>query len=150
MAGQNRDAARRFKAEAKQEADEPPKSATRELRKVCLLAARGIILKTPVDTGRARGNWQSTLGAPATGESNFTVAISGKGRGKGTGGKTRAGMQRLAEASQVVAGIKLGDRYFLSNNLPYIEALEHGHSKQAAAGMVGVTIAELNALGTKP
>lgn len=30
---------------------------------------------------------------------------------------------------------------YIQNNLPYIKALEYGHSKQAANGMVGVTLA---------
>ena len=36
---------------------------------------------------------------------------------------------------------KAEDTIYISNNLPYIRALEYGHSKQAPNGMVGTTIA---------
>ena len=38
--------------------------------------------------------------------------------------------------------LKLGDTAYLVNNLPYAVPLEYGHSSQAPAGMVRVTIAE--------
>lgn len=38
----------------------------------------------------------------------------------------------------------VGDKtIYISNNLPYIVALEFGHSKQAPNGMVGVATANL-------
>lgn len=36
------------------------------LRKVALQTLSGVVLKTPVDTGRARGNWQVSLSTPLT------------------------------------------------------------------------------------
>jgi len=55
-----------------------------------------------------------------------------------SGGPTvRAGNReigRLKEGSE--------ESIFIVNNLVYIIPLEHGHSQQAPAGMVGVTIAE--------
>ena len=41
----------------------------------------------------------------------------------------------------------LGENVFITNNVPYIIELEDGHSKrQAPAGMVAVTFANLNAM----
>lgn len=34
-----------------------------------------------------------------------------------------------------------GESIYISNNLPYIRALEYGHSKQNPKGMVGVVVA---------
>jgi hypothetical protein len=39
-----------------------------------------------------------------------------------------------------------GLSYSISNPVPYVTALEHGHSRQAPAGMVGITLAETPAL----
>ena len=86
-------------------------------------------MKTPVDTGRARGNWQTTIGKPATGN----VDAEDKG-----GGATIA---KVAGAVQGWDG--MGDA-FLSNNLPYINRLENGYSGQAPSGMVRVTMTEFS------
>ena len=94
-----------------------------------------IVKKTPVDTGRARGNWQVTVGAPASDEVETTR-------------KTPKGREIIPEPN--------GDEsIFITNNLPYITKLEYGgyttkgetektingYSKQAPEGMVGVTLA---------
>ena len=36
-------------------------------RTMALQGLNGVIYRTPVDTGRARGNWQTTVGEPASG-----------------------------------------------------------------------------------
>jgi len=78
----------------------------------------GVIKSTPVDTGRARGAWATTVDAPSS-----TV-------------ETREGAEvSIAEViSKTPAGA--GQETYLANNLPYIEALENGSSTQAPAGMV--------------
>ncbi len=91
-------------------------------------AAKRAILKTPVDTGRARGNWMMEVGKPAEGTAESTDS-------SGAGTVT-------AIASRIRA-IRFGVRSFIVNNLPYIRKLEYGHSKQAPAGMVRTTVAEL-------
>ncbi len=81
-----------------------------------------VILDTPVDTGRARGNWQTTKNTPAGGQ----IERLDPGGGQAT--------QEAAE--QVLSSISDGTLY-LTNNLPYIMPLEYGHSaKQAPTGMV--------------
>ncbi len=99
-------------------------------RKIALGVFRGVILKTPVKSGRARGNWQASTGSPAIGE-------LGSVHNAKTGGAPIA--RAAAECSKWDP--KSGP-IFLTNNLPYIEPLENGSSKQAPAGMVAVTIAE--------
>ena len=84
-----------------------------------------IIKKTPVDTGRARASW--TI---AGGQADRAVAPVG---------------QTAYPIPQVPLGLPLtpGEPIWISNNLPYIVRLEEGHSKQAPAGMVAVSIAEV-------
>ncbi len=102
-------------------------------RKIALEAYRRIILKTPVKTGRARGNWQCTIGTPAAG------AVDGVDP---AGVKAMSTLQAQVAAWKAVTGVSI----LLTNNLPYIGRLEHGSSTQAPAGMVGVTIAELGGI----
>jgi len=78
----------------------------------------GVIRATPVDTGRARGNWQTSVGAPVNGE----IAREGDAAA-------------LAEV-EAKTPQGAGQITYLSNNLPYIVQLEEGSSKQAPEGMV--------------
>ena len=96
--------------------------------KVALQGLSGVVLKTPVDTGRARGNWQVTTGNPATGELDTTD----KG-GNGT----------MSNGNGTIASAEPFDVVYIANNLPYIERLEHGHSQQAPQGMLELTFQEL-------
>lgn len=114
--------------------------ADKFVRKVCLDLMTGIVLKTPVDTGRARANWQASIDTPVAG----TVAFEGDtGKGiqapassAGSAASIGGGMDAVAKAT--------GRVFWLVNNLPYISRLEYGAwSKQAPHGMVRTTIAEI-------
>lgn len=94
-----------------------------------LEAHRRVVLKTPVDTGRARGNWQPTSGDPAEGALENTLDPSGAAT--------------ISQGAAVAKKLKYGDTAFTVNNLPYINALENGHSQQAPQGMVALTVEEL-------
>lgn len=85
-----------------------------------------VIMRSPVDTGRFRGNWQTSVGFAATG------AIE------------RIGAQpSIEEMRGVISALKGGRVSFLSNNLPYGRRLEFdGWSDQAPAGMVRRTVSE--------
>jgi len=95
---------------------------------------RRLMDKTPVDTGRARGNWNASIGEP-----DFTTS------------ETTSAAATIAKASAVVRGFELseGASFYVSNGLPYIERLEEGYSAQAPNGMVRVTVAELKPLAER-
>lgn len=99
-------------------------------RWVALEALRRVVMKTPVDTGRARGSWQVAVSVRPTGE----VDIYDK-----YGGLT------IAEGSREIAQVGPNEVIYIASNLPYIERLEGGYSQQAPQGMVATTIAELQA-----
>lgn len=80
----------------------------------------GVIKATPVDTGRARGNWQTAPGSPAAGETERL---------------DKSGGEAIAEV-EAKTPQGAGQVTYLSNNLPYIMKLEEGSSKQAPEGMV--------------
>ena len=96
--------------------------------KIGLQALRGVVNKTPVDTGRARGNWHVSLGAPLTAITTET---------------DKGGGATIAKGSHVIMSVKPFGTIWLSNNLPYIQRLEDGYSAQAPQGMVAVTVAEI-------
>lgn len=106
------------------------------VKKVGLDLFGRIVRKTPVDTGRARASWTIAIGQP-----DRTVQEPGEhGAYQGAGAEATA----RAKATGVLAGLKPGSyqTVWISNNLPYIEALEQGHSQQAPSGMVALSIAE--------
>ena len=97
-------------------------------------ALQRVVMKSPVDTGRFRGNWRVTIGSPAS------TPISRIDKGGGT---------TIGVGSSVIGRINEPRVVYLTNNLPYAVRLEEGWSKQAPAGMVAVTIAELQAFFSK-
>ena len=105
-----------------------------ETSRAIVLELFGSVIKdTPVDTGRAKGNWQTTIGAPASG----TVDRLGES-------------EALADVSQQTASFGAGKVIYLSNNLPYIYRLEYdGWSQQAPGGMLRKNVARIQQIVTK-
>ena len=105
-----------------------------ETSRAIVLELFGSVIKdTPVDTGRARGNWQTTIGAPASG----TVDRLGES-------------EALADVAQQTASFGAGKVIYLSNNLPYIYRLEYdGWSKQAPGGMLRKNVARIQSIVAK-
>jgi hypothetical protein len=100
------------------------------IQKITMEAFERVVLKTPVDTGRARANWSPAVGAPTTASYPEKMDKSG--------GTAIAAAQKAAFDWNCIGSI------YLCNNLPYIGALEYGSSRQAPAGMVRVTLGEIS------
>ncbi len=105
---------------------------TRRVRRVGLESLRRIVIKTPVDTGTARANWNVYFGVYQT---EFDPNKQDK-----SGGATisSAGMKAMS----ATAGVDL----FISNSCPYIGKLEYGYSRQRPEGMVRTTAQEIHTL----
>ena len=89
--------------------------------RVAVNVTHELISTTPVDTGWARANWIPNVGGPA----------------RGTGASRQAA--GLAEA----VAFKLADgAVHVTNNVPYIRKLNHGHSKQAPSNFVEYAVAK--------
>ena len=101
------------------------------MRSVSLKLFSAIIKASPVDTGRFRGNWQTTGVTPATG----LVA-----------GVDPTGNKAVNSAATFITNAPGWDTFTLTNNLPYAERLEYGWSKQAPVGMVRVNISRFQQL----
>ena len=122
-----------------------PENANVMVRTVALAIDQALILSTPVDTGRARGNWQVSIGAPLDGEVQGLNLLPSKHKGKkasalieaATGGDT--GTFAIKAALESTKDFKGGTIYIV-NNLPYIVPLNEGHSKQAPEMFVQLAI----------
>lgn len=97
------------------------------VRKIALELFSRVILKSPVDTGRFRGNWQVSIGSIPDG----TLEVDDK-----------SGSATVSKATAATMGVKAGDVIYLANNLPYGPRLEAGYSGQAPAGMVALSVQE--------
>lgn len=97
-------------------------------RDLGLTGLRGVILKTPVDTGRLRGGWLVTINS-ATGETPGTLDASGSAT--------------IARGASVIGGAKLGETLIIQNNVDYAIFINDGTEKIAPRRMVERTVAEL-------
>lgn len=94
------------------------------LRRSVLEMTRDIVRKTPVDTGHARSNWFWGV---------YQVTSTDSAMSKN-------GAPSIARSNDFARSLRAGGVVYLTNNLPYIMALEFGSSQQAPAGMVRTTV----------
>lgn len=83
-------------------------------RKIALDLQSDLDNSTPVKTGRARSNWLPSINKIRT---DTTESTSGS-------------------PAINFSGYKLGDKIYITNNLPYIKRLNDGSSTQAPSGFV--------------
>jgi hypothetical protein len=86
------------------------KAPTDRRNKIAIFLLERVVDVTPVDTGRARGNWQVTVGAPAEGEV------------KGT---DKRGGSTVSKGAAKILSLPLDDTY-ITNNVHYITYLDKG------------------------
>lgn len=123
----------------------------------------GVVLRTPVLTGRARAAWNVSTGA-------IDLSYPPEEGGKGKGGRKFAQLTQV-QAAKALKNLGLYDIVWIANGLPYITVLEYGgypnpptlgswnpkrqqfefrsaggFSKQAPAGMLRITIDEIREL----
>jgi len=103
-------------------------------RKLAFDIFSGIIAKTPVDTGRARGSWNINYGEPDT--SVPPKDAEGKSKSQATAAAISK-LSRFKDDSNPYSAI------YITSSLPYIEPLENGSSDQSPNGMVALTLEEV-------
>ena len=106
------------------------------LIKVRLELLSRIVMKTPVDTGRARGNWQVSSGEPASGYDLDK--------------KDDKGGAVISEGFGKINNTPINEVLWITNNLPYIVALENGHSQKQGGHMVKTAIEEVSTMFARP
>jgi len=131
-----------FSAKIKKFSDKSKLSVRTIMRKVALDAYTGVVRKSPVDTGRFRGNWNVALAVPDT-STNDKKPHPKRKPGERVPKRPRQDGDGWARAIAALAGAKPGITIFITNNLPYAVYLENGSSRQAPAGMLGITVEEV-------
>lgn len=94
------------------------------IRKATFDLFRSVALKSPVDTGRFRANWNVSYGGPDLSTSEST------------------NQARAVQQAQQVLTLPVGGVVHMTNALPYARRLEYGWSRQAPYGMVRYSVLE--------
>lgn len=94
------------------------------VQKTALEIDRGVVLSTPVDTGRARGGWN-------VGINNVNLDDTEQ---------DQSGQKTISENEATIQQAEATDAVFISNNVDYIRFLEEGSSDQSPNGMVAKTL----------
>jgi hypothetical protein len=95
------------------------------VRSTALGLQSGMVERTPVDTGRAKNNWQCGVGAV-----DFSANEA----------PDRAGGGAISRTAAALEAWRPGRSIHLTNSMPYAQALEDGSSRQAPYGMVKLTV----------
>ena len=119
------------------------------VRKVVLDIGRSLVERTPVGNpdlwqnpdnkpegyvgGHARANWSHSVGAPVVQEFDAVDEKDWEGH--------NVSRARIIASLGETRGVA-GQVHYIQNSLPYMQALEDGHSTQAPAGMVAITQTE--------
>lgn len=111
-----------------------------------------IVMETPVDTGRARESWNVAFDEP---NESVPPAIPDEDKKKRAADKAAGRNVGIHPIFQQFAAVPprptlINDidgkhKIFITSNLEYINALEHGHSQQRPHGMVRVNVAAMEA-----
>lgn len=117
------------------------------VKAISVEVARQVAGRTPVDTGKARSNWQTSLSTPIGGTRTAFAAYPSRWHppGRNPGGSMAETPNFAAAVRSAREGVsrRTGDEQdvYIVNNLPYIARLNQGYSKQAPAGYVRVGVA---------
>lgn len=105
---------------------------TKFYKMVCLETLKRIVFRTPVLTGRARGNWQVEIGGAASG----VIDVEGSA-GEMADRVMQNGIQKLSD-------IPAFSIIHITNNLEYISYLEYDkRSSQHPEGFLEITLTEM-------
>ena len=123
-----------FTADLQRFAQATQRNLNDTVRGVVLELGTRIVKRSPVDTGRFRGNWQVNAGGPdiRTNEPFDKQAL----------GSPPSAVTFERWKSEIQAAT-IGNTFYITNSLPYAARLEYeGWSQQAPIGMVRVTVVE--------
>lgn len=117
------------------------------IKKIVIDIFSRVIMRTPVDTGRARSNWVVGLNSPASSPASRLDTDPGPVTPTGMG-KSKAKSRMIMKVK--TASVENTKSYILTNNVIYAIRLEYGWSrKQAPAGMVRITVREFKRIAQR-
>ncbi|AJO79378.1 phage protein [Pseudomonas sp. MRSN 12121] len=101
-------------------ADQIEQDMAQRVRVIAMAMLNKIVLRSPVDTGRFRGNNILSIGSPV-----YTASAEVDPGGGAT----------IQRGLSVMSGLEPFTVVYIQNNLPYAERLENGWSDQAPGGV---------------
>jgi hypothetical protein len=103
------------------------------VKKLVFLVFSRIVGRWPVDTSRSRTNWMvgGSMGAGV-------IEVTGKVPAGAVIAREQGHIQGLVTRANVIG--------YIYNNVEYAGFLEYGHSQQAPAGAVRITLAEVEGM----
>ncbi len=109
---------------------------SQSIRRIVIEVSDGLAENTPVDTGRAAGSWGIELDQPGTFEQPESFS-----------GGREAGQAAVKQQQAKLAEFDSSPyrQVWITNNLPYIQSLNEGHSQQAPVGFVEIQVAQAEA-----
>ena len=122
--------AREFKLQLSKEWQAKQEDIAEAVAVIGLECLSRVVKKSPVDTGRFKGNWVTSMSYPSMEVRQI--------EDKSGGVSIKDGADVLAAYPDTLPVI------YIQNNLPYANRLENGWSKQAPKGMVALTVAEVS------
>jgi len=122
-----------FASDLKRIVDKRAKQLDRVARGATFEVGNRIVIRTPVDTGAAWGNW---LWAVDSYDASFDENKKGAS-------------QSIGSLSTGIASFDLNSYGYFTNSLPYIQTLEDGNSLKAPKGMVAISVAEFDGIVAK-
>ncbi len=123
-----------FQADLKRFAEATKRNLNDTVRATVLELGTRIVKRSPVDTGRFRGNWQIAAGGP---DVRTNEPFDKQPLGSAPSSETFNRWQGEVQAATI------GSTFYITNSLPYARRLEYeGWSKQAPSGMVRLTVVE--------
>jgi len=122
-----------FNSELNDFTEKSVKNAEKIFRGTTIGLFGAIVKRTPVQSGRLKGNWQVDVNKPASG----TVGDKDITPVKMLDTKSKLKIQ------SAIGAASLNDTIYMVNNLPYAKLVENGnYSMQAPSGMIGVSVLE--------
>ena len=118
------------------------KHGTKGIRRVALAGLKGVMIKSPVDEGTFRANWNvgvNRIDKSTEGQVGATAKRDTKGKVTGKA----LDPEKFAEGNQRIGSISIGDSVNISNALPYANKLEYYNHSAQGSGMVRRTLSEL-------
>jgi hypothetical protein len=98
------------------------------VKKLAFDAFRGVILRSPVDTGRFRASWR--IGINSVDSTEFGLV---------SGGTIAADFGQVSK----LEGVVWGGTVYITNSVNYALQLEHGSSRQAPTGVMLITFEQI-------
>jgi flavin-dependent dehydrogenase len=120
---------KKFSADLLQAAEKMDADVRDVVRLLALKIENGAVVRTPVDTGRARASWN-------TSEEYADLNVQPEGQ-------YAAYQEKTLAANPNPTGYLSGEKpIYITNNLEYIIDLEYGSSSQAPNGMARLAVAD--------